>query len=385
MNENPLPPSPTGCLDTGSGPAPTLTARAISKADLDARTIDAWAALERCSADRNPFLSPKFMGPALRHLSPDIDARIVLVETGGPESRLVALGVFENVPASRHFPLPHQRAYRSQHSFLSGVLLDAAWGGVALDVLLAFLGDGERGRTAIHVGYLASDSLFCKALRTSPAWFEGDFTRRAILVPPDWGEAFLSQHLSAARRKDLRRRERHLAEIAPLKWRLLQGDQIDERCIDTFLRLEDSGWRNTNRSSLRAVPGHEDFFRAMVSGFAAEDRVFFAELVLGDRVIASSSNLLHGNAAFAFKLGWDASYASMSPGMLNEVELVRQLPKQLPGLDYLDSCAAPGSFLESLYAGRRELVSGHYALSIMSSGILRGQAWARSIKRQLMR
>jgi len=385
MTENPLDTSPHLPLDGRVRPAQTLSARALAPKDLDARTIESWAALEQRAADCNPFLSPHFVRPALAYLTPASDMRLVLVETDGPEPRLVALGVFECAPFSRHFPMAHLRSYRSPHSFLSGVLVDAAWGSVALDALLAFLKEGERGNTAVHWSYLAGDSSLCKTLRASSAWYEEDTTRRAFLDPADCGEPFLSQHLSADRKKDLRRRERRLNEIAPLHWRLLRGDQVDERCIDTFLRLEDAGWRNARRSSLLTKPGHEAFFRAMVGGFAPEGRIFFTELVLGDKVIASTSNLLLGNAAFAFKLGWDATYASMAPGILNEIALVRQIPDQLPGLAYLDSGAAPGSFLESLYRGRREMVSGCYALSGMSGYLLQGLAWARRIKRRTMR
>lgn len=383
---NPHGPAPTSeFLPPGRISSQSLNARSLRPKELDTRTIEAWAELAQRSADCNPFLSPDFVLPALTHLTPAADARIVLVETTDADPRLLALGVFEQVPPSRFFPLPHLRAYRSPHSFLTGVLLDAESGGIALDVLLAHLKAGASGTTAVHWSHLASDSALCKALRASSAWHEHDTSKRAFLVPPDCGEAFLAQHLSATRQKNLRRRKRHLEQIAPQHWRIRRGAQVDEQCIDTFLRLEDTGWRNAHGCSLRTMAGHEAFFRAMATSFALDGRIFFAELVLGDKVIASSSNLLQGNAAFAFKLGWDAAYANMAPGMLNEVELVKQLPEQFPGLAYLDSCATPGSFLEELYRGRREIVSGCYALSGISGLLLRWLEWARRLKRAAMR
>ena len=158
---------------------------------------------------------------------------------------------------------------------------------------------------------------------------------------------------------------------------------MDERCIETFLRLEDMGWRHEERTSLRAVRSHEDFFRDMIQGFAPRDGVFFTELLHGDEVISSSSNLLAGDVMFAFKIGWNPGYARLSPGVLNEISLVRELPRHFPSLAFVDSGATAGSYLEKIYRGRRELVGGWLAVGAGSTRFLRGLSWAKRVKRYL--
>lgn len=350
---------------------------------LDAGAIEEWEALERRAAEPNPCLSPYFLPPSLEHLTPTADVRLVVVESSGSEARWVAMGVFEKVGAHRRFPMPHWRLHSSLYSLLAGILVDRACTADALSALLGFLRNGGLGSTAIRWDDVAGDGPLGDALRASPAWYEDYAFQRACLRSPDWGEQYLDGHLRPSLRKEIRRKERQLRENGASGWRIVRGADVDERCIETFLRLEDTGWRHEERTSLRAVRSHEAFFRDMVRGCAPRDRIFFAELLRGDEVISSSSNLLAGNAIFAFKIGWDPAHARLSPGLLNEVALIRELPRGFPGLELLDSGAVSGSYLEPIYRGRRELFGGWLSAGVAGTGFLRALAGAKRIKRQL--
>jgi hypothetical protein len=54
------------------------------------------------------------------------------------------------------------------------------------------------------------------------------------------------------------------------------------------------------------------------------------------------------NAGFVFKVGWHPQYAKLGPGLLNEPELIRHAPTLCAKLAYLDSGAAPGSYIDAL-------------------------------------
>jgi hypothetical protein len=305
-----------------------------------------------------------------------------VVESAAPDARWVAMGVFERASAHPRFPMPHWRLHACLYSMLSGVLVDRACPREALGALLAFLGEGGLGGTAIHCDEIAGDSALGIALRASPAWHEDYAVQRACLRAPDWGESYLDAHLGSSLRKEFRRKERQLRAEGTSTWRLVRGADVDERCIETFLRLEDMGWRHDRRTSLRAAH-HEAFFREMVRRHAARGLVCFAELLRGDEVISSSCNLMAGDALFAFKIGWNPAYARLSPGTLNEIALVRELPRELPGLALVDSCTVQGSYLEAIYRGRREIIGGYLAIGAGSARFLRGLAWAKRMKRSL--
>lgn len=356
-------------------------------ADLDERTIEAWADLEQRALQPNAYLSPSFVLPAVRYLKPRIQPVVCLLEKEAPGVReLVGLGVFDAVLCSRRFPLPHLRAYRSQHSYLDGLLLDRAGAVPAAQGLFRWLQSRHSRWHGIAVdGQFRdepADHLLTRAIEACGAtWHEQHRTQRAVLIPAQAGEAYLREHLPSGRAKDLRRRWRRLEEHGPVRWCALSGPEITPACIDRFIDLEHRGWKGADGTSLRTRHEDEQFFREMIGGFAARDRAVFTELSVGDRVVASTSNLVSGKGGFAFKLGWHPDYQRMAPGLLNEVELIRNAPTLFEGLEFVDSGAAEGSFLEELWSGRRVVVSGAYAATPLARNLLQAMDRARQLKR----
>jgi len=166
-----------------------------------------------------------------------------------------------------------------------------------------------------------------------------------------------------------------------VRWRALRGPQITPACIERFIELEHRGWKGQQGTSLRSRPEDEQFFREMIGKFAARDRAVFTELSVNDTVVASTSNLISGKRGFAFKLGWHPDYQRMAPGLLNEVELIRNAPVVFKDLDFIDSGATEGSFLEELWSERRVLVSGAYAATPLARKVLQAIDAARRLKR----
>ena len=163
--------------------------------------------------------------------------------------------------------------------------------------------------------------------------------------------------------KDMRRCMRRLKDIGPVTWPLLQGTAVDEACTDRFLELERADWKGDQGEALLSDSRDEQFFREMVSGFAGAGRALFAELRVGDRVISSTSNFLSGQAAFAFKIGWHRDFAKMSPGILNEVELIRQALSLLGKLEFFDSGSGLSSYIDELWVDRRPLSKSLFVTS----------------------
>lgn len=184
---------------------------------------------------------------------------------------------------------------------------------------------------------------------------------RAVLLPKsDDASAFVSR-IPKSRVKDLRRCWRRLSETGALDWRVHAGKNLSDEAIERFLVLENMGWKGEAGTSMRANAANEQFFREMISRFREAGGVFFTELVLNERVIASTCNLISGNSAFAFKIGWDPDFARYSPGMLIELGLLENVPKFFGHLDLIDSGSVEGSYLDALWLDKRRLVNGIFA------------------------
>jgi CelD/BcsL family acetyltransferase involved in cellulose biosynthesis len=365
--------------------------RIVDARKLSDATLAAWSELEARALEPNAYLSPHFILPALRYLDPGERVLAFLIEsmdasTDAAAGRLLGVSIFRVVPATRRFPLPHLIAYRSRHSFLSGILLDGEQAGGALDALLDELRaqrwrwhglefEGVWGDGATH------ELLRAAAARRGMGHQEWNPHIRAVLLPRGQREALTAN--MAAESKDLKRRRRRLDEQGHVSWSLHRRGGIPDKSIEAFLDLEQRGWKGETKTALRSTYADEAFFREAVSRFATQGRMLVTELTLDNRVIASTTNFVSGRAGFAFKIGWLPELAKVSPGVLNEMEMLRRLYEDdgLADLDFWDSGASQGSFIDKLWPGRRPLVSMTLASTSLSRSVMQLLRAARALRK----
>jgi hypothetical protein len=351
--------------------------RAFPSPRIDERFIADWVELEGRAADGNACLSPHFVLPALRYLDPAKRVVVLsIVRNDDSDDRLIGLGVFIARPPTRRFPLPHLEAYRSRHTFLTGMLLDQDCQWLALEGLAAYLSSG----TILWSGLEFQDRLADSALDQdhpngtfiSPLrWSEYGRRHRAILSPDNAAQMHDAALSDPSLGEDLRRLER----IGGVEFRVLVGAEVDDEAIDRFLRLGKPGWQR----------GDAEFFREMTQRFALAGRAVFCELMVNGRVIASSSNYVSGRVGFAFRIVRDPVFASAEPALLCELALMRWIGEQRFDLDYFDSGSIEASFIERLWKERREVMSGVMVGGSVGLTILPAIAAARTLKSALAR
>lgn len=364
-----------------------VAVRLIPMAHIDDAFVADWIALEMRSVEGNAYLSPHFIQPALKYLDPR--KRVVLVgifRNEGGCDRLIGVGPFVIRPPTARFPLPHLEAYRSPHTFLTGMLLDRDHHWLALAALGAYLSSGGVPWCGIEFEERFADSALDEIHKDESitfriSWNEYYRHRRAILVSATAAESVSAVLAGGTLGKELRRKRRRLEERGEVGWRFRTGAEVTSECIDTFLHLEDQGWKGQTGKSMLSREGHADFFRDMSQRFAGAGRAFFTELTLDGRVIASTSNFISGRIAFAFKIGWDIEFAAVSPGLLNELELMKYADKYLPTVDFVDSGAAEGSFIDRLWRDRRDVATGILTGGYAGAAILPALSMARRLKR----
>ena len=192
-------------------------------------------------------------------------------------------------------------------------------------------------------------------------------------------------HVSPSRLKCLERQWRKLSELGEPGWRYLRGDDVSDDTLERFLALEHAGWKGAEGSSLRSDPRQEAFFLRMTTAFRADGDLFFTELLLDGQAIASSCNPRSGSDGFAFKVAFDPRSAKYGPGLLNELAFLKALEQGVDQFRFIDSGAAPGSFIEELWPDRVPLYSGSIALGRISRAAARAaDALARTRRRMLV-
>ena len=326
--------------------------------ELHPEFVDQWRDLLEDSLSANIYLSPDFILTALDTFcgaSPH-------VVWAGSSGQLNALAVLEKQQPTLRFPVPSYKLFKSIHSLQTGLLLRRGIEDEELDAFMRTLFDHCASSLYVEEYCPTSEAaqrIDSSARRLKAIWHETGRYERAVLnagmTLQDWRETRPKKT-----RKEAARTRRRLKEIAPLSWRFVSADDIDDKSIETFLELEHQSWKGDQGDSLLSDPREADFFRRIVHAFRASDAVFFTEMLLGDEVIASTVNFRTGDTAFAFKVASKRDLSKFAPGILNEIDFVRHTIENEVPFTLVDSGAASGSYIESLWPGRIPMVSGYY-------------------------
>jgi CelD/BcsL family acetyltransferase involved in cellulose biosynthesis len=328
-------------------------------ADLSAQDLREWAALAERAAEPNPFQHPAFILPQANLLP--CRSVYLLSTIQAPSRRMIATWAVEGCEPTLTRPLPHLRSFSSLYSFCDVPLVDREQLSVGLRSLWTFLAEQRRWHgVRLRFNRFQGDQAdaFHETAAESQVSIDHDrqWTRAFTQIDALRSEPLLDR-LSRSRRKSLNRARRWMQSCGALGHRLVFPRPDDMTAAETFLRLESLGWKGAAGTSIASRPGDAAFFREMIRRFASIGGACFGELLIGQRVIASTCNLLCGNTLFGFKLGWDPEFANGSPGVWSELELARAVEEQLPEVTGIDSCAQPGSYVDSVSNGTTSMSS----------------------------
>lgn len=340
----------------------TLRVRRLHVSELDDVHIARWRGLASASCHRNPFLWPEFILPGWRHLSPEMDHELVVVEHPS-DQRWLAAGEFSRDCVSRDLPLRHAIASKGSYTFRTGLLLDAEYASAALDALFEFFARSDSQSHGIVFPALRLDSVLVRELSAAARrlGFEWQVCNRRqvpAVFPDIVSEEYLKNHWSASRRKSLRRSRMKLEEKGAVHLRLSRKPDEVGVALETFFRLESDSWKGVEGTAIISDPACEAFVRSMVSGFSQQGNIVISELMAGEQVAASGLNLTVGGALFAFKIGWNSEFANASPGVLHEAELLLESQRELRDFSLFDSCSTEDSYIAPIWPERIPVGTG---------------------------
>jgi CelD/BcsL family acetyltransferase involved in cellulose biosynthesis len=95
----------------------------------------------------------------------------------------------------------------------------------------------------------------------------------------------------------------------------------------------------------------------MCREFADAGRLQLLELRGGGETLAMKCNLLAGDTIFCFKIAYEEKWASLSPGIQLELDMLKLFHEESEAR-FIDSCAdANNSMINRLWPDRRSLVT----------------------------
>ncbi len=345
--------------------------------------VAAWQELADGAAEPNVFYEPWMLLPALEAFAdgsekadgskkaPEPEFHLIFAPGRGPESaKPQLLGLFPLVREKRYKGVRTTvlRTWKHLYCPLCTPLLKHGYEVEVLVALLDSLAAQKRGASLLELQHVSGDGPFGRALvevfceRGTTTFVDESWTRAVIRPQPDKsGEDYLQSVMTGKRRKELRRQENRLADEGAVSFTELRHetdpDTALQAYIEDFLRLESSGWKGEIGSDFASDPAHLKFFRAITAQAHQRKRLVLSMLRVDGVAIAAKCDLLAGTGAFAFKIGFDEAYARFSPGVLLEVECIRQI-HQNAELHWMDSCAVRNHpMINRLWSERRTLQS----------------------------
>jgi CelD/BcsL family acetyltransferase involved in cellulose biosynthesis len=332
--------------------APAYTHAITTLASLG-REAAAWDDLSARAGDAHPFLGRHVMQAHLASGLASSDLRVVVVR--GPE-RLEAVLPFRRsydiCGLGRSVLLPFVSPFITASAPLVAAGPDRPAILTALVEGLAAASGGRAWRWPL-LSVEAAPGQDLLAAMAEAGWDLGEVARfaRPVLDRRADHAAFLAGHPHPSRLKDLRRRQRRLAEGGVVSLETVTQGPALARAVEIFLDVEAAGWKGTAGSAMACRTAHAAFARAVFRAEGGPVGIRADILSRDGTTLAVSLAVVAGGTAYLLKTAYDETARAFAPGLVLEAEIVRAL--HADGFaERLDSATLAGSALESLYRER---------------------------------
>lgn len=144
-----------------------------------------------------------------------------------------------------------------------------------------------------------------------------------LALPSTFDELLASA--SSSLRQQVRRRRRGLEQAGALAFRTVrEGPGLDD-ALETFLRLEASGWKGQSGTAILSQPSTARLYREFAHAAASEGWLRLGILELDGVAIAASYDCVFDRDAYLVKTTFSESHARLSPGLVLIAEVMRSL------------------------------------------------------------
>lgn len=232
--------------------------------------VPEWEALAAHALEPNPVYEPWMLLPALEAFAAGQELRFVVVRC---RKELAGLFALQYERRYRGLPVRALTSWRDPHCMLCVPLVRASR---APEVLKAFLEWVKTTASVVELSHVAAEGPFHQALvdalnrNDHPSWVLDAYTRPLLCRASD-ADAYLRSALDGEQRRELRRREKRLAEAGALEHVVLRSKEELARWIDDFLALGAGGWKGRRGSALACSERNRRFAIEVFTGARPAD------------------------------------------------------------------------------------------------------------------
>lgn len=161
-----------------------------------------------------------------------------------------------------------------------------------------------------------------------------------LQLPPTWDEllATVSHNLRAQYRRKLRA----LATTGSVRLRITTGGPDFDRDLQTFLRLEASGWKGRLGTAVLRDPAAETLYRGFAERAAGRGWLRLILLERDGQVLAGDLSCAFAGGAFMLKTAYDERLGGSSPGLVLRGEAMRAAIEE--GSTFYDFTGGPDTY-----------------------------------------
>ncbi|NLP09877.1 GNAT family N-acetyltransferase, partial [bacterium] len=150
---------------------------------------------------------------------------------------------------------------------------------------------------------------------------------------PDSFEEYVSKHLSAKMRKNMKQMLNKIARVEDHVFRHETGDQA-VGAWPLFLEIEDSGWKGEQGTSIRRLsPRFQDFYADLIRLLAQSGQLHLYFLQIADQPVSGAFCYVDRGIFYYNKIGYRESYASLSPSNLLLFHIIEDVIREMPSVE----------------------------------------------------
>jgi hypothetical protein len=94
------------------------------------------------------------------------------------------------------------------------------------------------------------------------------------------------------------------------------------KLLDEFLKLEHSGWKGAQNSSILDKPSSYDYHKGMSNSAQKQRQMLWARCIVNEKLVAMMYVISRGDQLWALKTAYDENYHRYSPGALLAFKLI---------------------------------------------------------------
>ena len=325
-------------------------------------------------APGNAFMNPVALKAAFDTMFAVVHV-LLAWEEGAEPARLVGLWALQQRTIMSFWPaMLEARPYN--YAFLSTPVIDPAFVAEVVPAFFAAIRKDPALPNVVSLKEIDADSQAYAAIQKTIA-----DEHHAHLTLTESRRPFVTREAgvknSGSTRKKLRQDWNRLSALGALEVVNERHADAVRDAFEQFLDLEKRSWKGAEGTAILCSDKDAAFTRRLIGDLATTGNASVALLRLNGRAIAAQVVWYCGTTAYTWKTAFDAEFAKYSPGVL----LIDKLTEHLftaTDVQAIDSCATEGSFMGSLWTGRKNMTD-----AVVDVGSTRSLVFAMEAGRQL--